>query len=70
MADQRMQITSPVEIKDNSKERVAFDLWQVLRLEDQATQDKLLELFARCVLTTGNPSWGLENIKKAVKGGS
>ncbi|WP_114773216.1 hypothetical protein [Microvirga subterranea] len=64
------KIQGPIEIKDNSKERVAFDLLALIQHEDTARQDELLELYARCLTTVQVPHLGLEVIKKRVKGGS
>ncbi len=66
---EKTSITGPIEIKDNSPERVAFDLFNALRGLEAPRQDELLEFYARCLLTVGSPTLGVEAIKKAVKSG-
>lgn len=67
MAD-TTKIQGPVEIKDNSAERVAYDLFMYIVGDNPQRQEEQLELYAKCLLTVKNPSLGLETIKKRVKG--
>jgi hypothetical protein len=62
------RISGPIEIKDNSKERVAFDLFKAIGHLDAAKQDQLLELYARCLITTKNPELGVAEVKQRAKG--
>jgi hypothetical protein len=70
VADTTTKVQGPIEIKDNSKERVALDLLMFIQHEDTARQDELLELYARCLTTAQTPYLGLEAIKKRAKGQS
>ncbi|MGO4389439.1 hypothetical protein AB4Y85_18070 [Microvirga sp. 2YAF29] len=62
-------ISGPIEIKDSSAERVAFELMKFIRNAGVDRQDEILELYARCLITSKNPYLGLEKIKKSAKGG-
>jgi len=68
MADTTTKIQGPVELKDNSAERVAFDLFMFIQADKPEQQDKYLELYARCLITTKNPHLGLETVKKRAQG--
>lgn len=67
MADSR-SISGEVKIKDSSPEAVAFELMKFIRQSEPERQDSALELYARCLLTTKNPSFGLEKIKQMAQG--
>ena len=67
MADS-VRITSPIKIADNSTERVALELMIYIRDYGGNRADEILELFARCLLTTQSPTLGLNEVKKRVKG--
>ncbi len=62
---ENVSIDSPVEIKDNSKERVAFDLAmdiasvEVLVADEKEYRKELLKLYDQCLKTT---SGGFEYI--------
>lgn len=68
MADTTTSISGPITIADSSRERVAFDMMKLLQGASEQRQDQLLELYAKCLLISMNPSMGLERVKQAVKG--
>ncbi len=59
---ENVSIDSPVEIKDNSKERVAFDLAMRIAFVEELSFDKkkyrkeLLKLYGQCLKITINKS--------------
>lgn len=67
MAD-NVNVTGPVEIKDRSRERVAFDLMQYIRYAGVDKADEILDLYARCIMTGDYPHFGIEKIKAKAKG--
>lgn len=67
MAD-TTKIQGPIEIKDNSAERVAYELFMYISTDSPQKQEEQLELYAKCLLTVKHPNLGLETIKKRVKG--
>ncbi len=67
MADST-SISGAVKIEDTSKEHVAFELMKFIRQAEPERQDVILELYARCLLTTGSPHLGVERIKNLAKG--
>jgi hypothetical protein len=69
MADpQSISVSGPVQLTENSPERVALALYESIRQQDSQKQDEALELFARCLLTVRAPSLGVKDIKDAARG--
>ena len=69
MADQQsISVSGPVQLSENSAERVALQLYEIVRQQDPQKQDEALELFARCLLTVRAPSLGVKDIKETAKG--
>ena len=63
----KTKIDGTVNIADNSAERVAFDLLKDIINASPERQDEVLELYARCLAVTKNPTSGVKYIKDAVK---
>jgi hypothetical protein len=64
------QIVGAVSVANDSRQRVAFDMMQLLRGFPTEKQDEILELYARCLIVTNDPHLGVESIKKLAKGQS
>ncbi|MEJ2377071.1 MAG: hypothetical protein P8Y53_03885 [Pseudolabrys sp.] len=69
MAEQQsISVSGPVQLSENSPERVALQLYEIVRQQEPQKQDEALELFARCLLTVRAPSLGVKDIKETAKG--
>ncbi len=52
---EKMEINNPIEIKENSKERVAFDLMKYIRLDNRnnyQTEKDIITLYGKCLEAT------------------
>jgi hypothetical protein len=69
MAD-NTRIVGEVDVVNESKYRVAWDMTKALAGSNQDRRDELLELFARCLITMKDPHLGLDAVKRLARGES
>jgi len=63
---EKMELNGPIQIKDNTNERVAFELMQYIAYNSNATprtEDDYLNLYCRCLNTIERSAYGAQPSK-------